>query len=229
MAGGIHVEVSVTDTQPCQVAPHSNRDGKTVTSVSKHRSLADDGTMIEEFTLTSGREHVEPDGGQAVAYDDPEKLYEGGEKQVYRFERETPQHCVCERVESHSCPIREVEAVNGTLYVTFIAPDHARLQSVLEELAGAYDQMSVCRLLQSEEDCGTRQLTLVDIGALTEKQRDVLSTAHEMGYFAYPQEASAADIADALGIASSTFTEHLAAAQRNLLEEVLDGNHASAQ
>lgn len=223
MSGGVHVEVSIRDTQPCQVAPHSEKDGETVTAVSKHRSPEDTGTMVEEFTLTSETGYVEPDGGQTISKN-PEKLYEAGDKRVYRFERQTPQHCVCERVESHCCPVREVKAVNGTLYVTFIAPDHGSLQSVLQELAGAYDEMSVCRLLQSEEDCGTRQLTVVDFGALTGKQREALATAHDLGYFEHPQESSAADVADALGIAPSTFTEHLAAAQRNLLDEVLNGS-----
>ena len=42
-----------------------------------------------------------------------------------------------------------------------------------------------------------------------------------MGYFDHPKGANAGDVADALDISRSTFTEHLAAAQTKLLEAVL--------
>jgi predicted DNA binding protein len=43
-----------------------------------------------------------------------------------------------------------------------------------------------------------------------------------MGYFERPKEANATEVAEALGIAQSTFTEHLMAAQRKLLDDVLE-------
>lgn len=223
MSGGIHAEVAVRDTRACQVNPYSNREGKTVTSVTKSRVPGKNGALVEEFTLIDEGASIELDGGQATDGEHAEKLFESGEKEVFRFERQTPQHCVCERIELHDCPIRNVEALDGTLYVTFVTPDHETLQSVLQELAGVYDSMSVCRLLQTEGNGGTDQSTIVDIGALTERQREVLSTAHKLGYFEHPREVSAATVADELGIVASTFSEHLAAAQRNLLGELLSG------
>ncbi|MFC7230794.1 helix-turn-helix domain-containing protein [Saliphagus sp. GCM10025308] len=46
----------------------------------------------------------------------------------------------------------------------------------------------------------------------------MLETAHEMGYFEYPRTSNAGDVANALGITRSTFGEHLAAAQRKVLQ-----------
>jgi predicted DNA binding protein len=56
---------------------------------------------------------------------------------------------------------------------------------------------------------------------LTDRQREVLRTAHEMGYFEYPRGANAGEVATALDIEPSTFTEHLNAAQSKLLDELL--------
>jgi len=42
-----------------------------------------------------------------------------------------------------------------------------------------------------------------------------------MGYFERPRDANAGAVAEALDIAPSTFAEHLAAAQRKLLDEAL--------
>lgn len=53
---------------------------------------------------------------------------------------------------------------------------------------------------------------LVDRRRLTARQREVLETAHERGYFARPREANATAVAAALGVAPSAFREHLVVA-----------------
>ena len=42
-----------------------------------------------------------------------------------------------------------------------------------------------------------------------------------MGYFEYPRESNASEVAAALDIEPSTFTQHLNAAQTKLLDELL--------
>lgn len=56
---------------------------------------------------------------------------------------------------------------------------------------------------------------------LTDRQREVIRTAFEMGYFEVPREASTDDVADELGLDSSTVAEHLQRAERNLLARLL--------
>lgn len=221
MSNGIYVEVAIADTRTCQVAPQSTREGQRVASVTKGIDTARSGEVHEELTVVTDGPTTETDGGETMVGPDVETLFDGGHTEVRRFERQAPQHCVCERIESYGCPVRDVEAVDGTLSTTFVASDHDTLQSVLEELATVYDGMSVRRLLQSDEKPGAERRTLFDAGALTERQREVLSTAHRMGYFEHPKAASAREVAHELGIVASTFSENLAAAQRNLLDEFL--------
>lgn len=57
--------------------------------------------------------------------------------------------------------------------------------------------------------------------ALTDRQRDVLTTAYEMGYYEVPRKASTLDVAAELGIDDSTVTEHLQRAEHNLLARYL--------
>jgi len=45
-----------------------------------------------------------------------------------------------------------------------------------------------------------------------------------MGYFDYPKGANATDVAEELGVARSTFTEHLAAAQTKLMDAILEAD-----
>ncbi|GAB3684603.1 hypothetical protein GCM10028857_13820 [Salinarchaeum chitinilyticum] len=61
----------------------------------------------------------------------------------------------------------------------------------------------------------------VDVDQLTDRQLEVLETAHDMGYYQYPRGANASEVAEALDICPSTLAEHLAAAQSKLLADVL--------
>lgn len=56
---------------------------------------------------------------------------------------------------------------------------------------------------------------------LTDRQRDVLQTAYEQGYYEVPRTASTEDVAAEVGIDPSTVAEHLQRAERNLLTQHL--------
>lgn len=56
---------------------------------------------------------------------------------------------------------------------------------------------------------------------LTARQREVLGTAWEMGYYEVPRQVSADDVATEMGLDSSTVNEHLQRAERNLLGQFL--------
>jgi hypothetical protein len=56
---------------------------------------------------------------------------------------------------------------------------------------------------------------------LTDRQREVIETAWEMGYYEVPKNVSADEIASEMGLDSSTVNEHLQRAERNLLGRLL--------
>lgn len=58
---------------------------------------------------------------------------------------------------------------------------------------------------------------------LTERQREVLQIAFEMGYYEWPRDCTGQDVADELGIASPTFSEHVFAAERKILTFLFEG------
>lgn len=59
------------------------------------------------------------------------------------------------------------------------------------------------------------------LDGLTERQREVIETAYAMGYYEVPRDASAAEVAAEVGVDTSTVTEHLQRAERNLLSRLL--------
>lgn len=53
---------------------------------------------------------------------------------------------------------------------------------------------------------------------LTHRQREVFRLARERGYYAWPSETSAGELADELGVTTSTLHEHLYKAEEKLLD-----------
>jgi predicted DNA binding protein len=58
---------------------------------------------------------------------------------------------------------------------------------------------------------------------LTERQQTVLESAFVAGYYDWPRNSTGEEIAAALGIAPSTFQQHLREAERKILSALLDG------
>jgi len=130
--------------------------------------------------------------------------------------------------------------------ISFTAPDlPASLEETAEELVGtcdpAVDERGATMSLVGPHEAISDQLneyeaagispTLQRIGGydgpeyplddLTSRQRDVIETAWEMGYYEIPKQVSADDIATELDLESSTVNEHLQRAERNLLKQFL--------
>ena len=60
------------------------------------------------------------------------------------------------------------------------------------------------------------------LDSLTDRQHEVLEAAYRGGYFRWPRESTAEDIAEALGISPPTLHKHLRRAQEQLFEELFE-------
>lgn len=210
MSARIRVEVYVGSPETCQLAPLTT-DGARVADVA--RSAPDDRSerVVEEFVTDA--EVVPPEFEEAFSYDSGT---------VYRYAREARQGCVCEVVEGTGHPAWDVHAVDGALVLSFYASDVDDVREVVSELDRAFDDVAIRRLTRSESDRDGDGSLVLDGSGLTARQRQVLCTAHEMGYFAHPRSANGAQVAAELDISSATFREHLATAQAKLLDHVLE-------
>ena len=58
--------------------------------------------------------------------------------------------------------------------------------------------------------------------ALTNRQRQALEAAHRAGYFEWPRDSTAEEVADLLGVTRPTLHAHLRKAERELVSAFLD-------
>lgn len=123
-------------------------------------------------------------------------------------------------------------------------PSHHELGLVDWELAPVEDgvdislvgrQDGIGRLLRRYEQFGLRPSlkSLVNhrgpktlLSCLTSRQREVIMTAFENGYFEVPRATTASEVGRLLGLDGSTVSEHLQRAQRNLMIEILGSSQA---
>jgi hypothetical protein len=216
MSSGIRAELRVDADGTCPVAEAAAEAGASTFSISRGIDPEGAGTVTEEFML---------DGAPA---DDPTideeltQVFTYGSRAVYRFTRQRGQGCPCECIERFDCPVVDVHTEDGILYLVFHAADVDELRRIITTLRERYPAVDIRRLLRSEGDRSTHDLVFVDRGRLTERQREVLETAHRMGYFDRPKGANGGEVAEALDISRSTFAEHLAAAQTKLLDAILE-------
>ncbi|WP_254765925.1 helix-turn-helix domain-containing protein [Salinilacihabitans rarus] len=214
---GYRATVAIREPADCPVALASAETGKAVDDVARSSRPTTDGAVLEEFRVTGDGNGV--DAGTVGV--DVEPVTESETESVYRFERDWREGCVCDVIESCGTPVASVRADDGALLVSLRSGDLESISDIVGDLKGQFEGVHL-RELAETGDGSSSDLVLVDRGRLTDRQREVLETAHEMGYFEYPKRSNAGEVAEALGISGSTFAEHLAAAQRKLMDALVE-------
>lgn len=103
---------------------------------------------------------------------------------------------------------------DGSLSVRVVGPAD-RLQAAVEATPEGVES-SIERV--GEYDLGRPPIP----PALSTRQREALEAAFELGYYEVPREATRAEVADRLGCAPSTASEHLRKAERLVVGAYLD-------
>lgn len=150
-----------------------------------------------------------------------ESVFSHGQTHRYRYVHEGDADCPCECIGQFNCPVVRYVAREGELTIVFHATDYEQLQELVGELRDQFPGVNIERLVRSPSEDYRGDSVLIDRGKLTSRQLEVVETAYEMGYFERPRKANATEVAEELGINPSTFSEHLAAAQSKLLNDLL--------
>ena len=179
-----------------------------------------DGQLLEYFTVAD----ASPDRVLSMAADEPtisdaRLVSRGVAGGLFEFVVSGP--CVTATLADTGAIAQSVTADEGVGHVVAGVPGHVAVRRVVEHFCERHADTD----LVARHDAGrtipvtTRegaQAALLD--HLTEKQREVLRVAYLSGYFAWPRRSTAADCAEALGIAQPTFSQHIRVAQEKLLD-----------
>ncbi|MFB6117651.1 bacterio-opsin activator domain-containing protein [Halosegnis sp.] len=179
----------------------------------------DDGDVVEYFTITGApserviEEWEQADNVRSCRLVDPEaSLYE------VTFSRSA----VGTLLEA-GAEIQEIGTGGEAAVVTATAPPGTDIRGVLDRIQSIYPETRLVakRTLgdPSGPDEGWAEETV-----LTDRQLDVLAAAFEAGYFEWPRDATAEEVAERLDISAATLHYHLRRAERSIVEAYLDGH-----
>ncbi|MFB6254943.1 MAG: helix-turn-helix domain-containing protein [Halobacteriaceae archaeon] len=144
-----------------------------------------------------------------------EKLAETDSRVTYLFKIEPPDPPTDEGLDDHATA-HEVSTVNeGGIELSVVGS-----QDEIGDSIAAINEGGLNPLLQRLTDFDGSNSPTVD--SLTERQRETVEIAHEMGYYEVPRQASTDDIADEIGLDPSTVAEHLQRAEHNILGNILN-------
>jgi DNA-binding transcriptional ArsR family regulator len=118
--------------------------------------------------------------------------------------------------------VSELRIENGQATLTCELPPETSVRTLHDDL---HEQFPSLELHSKQKREATRE-TLDTRGVLdeelTEKQRAVIQAAYHAGYFEWPRESTAEDLADSMDVSPPTLHNHLRKAQQNLLDSVLE-------
>ena len=208
----------VTDRDAFMVAASAEADGP----VRKEWSTpVEDGGTYRHYVTVEGLEtaRVRELAADRDTVESVERVADDGDAGV--FEVVTVDSFTQRLLEAGGTPTSMV-ARDGELTIVVEVPPDVEVRPVVEAADGLYraelaSRREVERPAPTPEEFGS-----VVADRLTDRQRTALRHAYFGGYFSWPREATAEEVADRMGVSSPTFHYHIRRAQRALVEAYLD-------
>ena len=145
--------------------------------------------------------------------------------------------CLFEFLVFGECPARRIAELGGLPQTVRASDGEGRvvadipprydpqtvIESFLEEIAGSEFVM------KQEKSAVSSLASLPDVRhllreRLTDRQFEVVEAAYSAGYYEWPRETTGEEVAAELGVSSATLSEHIHAAERNLLTLLFDSS-----
>lgn len=201
----MRAKVVVEGPELCPVGEFADCEENTVEVTSR-------GEEFEEVFLTE-----EPPESATDSLSNIFQYEDGG---IFRFVR--PDGCACDRLETVGVPVFESCFEDGLLQLTFHVEDTDELQDAIQTLRRRAETVAVKRLVDSDSALDPTAISTVDLRELTDRQAEVVQTAHREGYFEHPRRASISDLAQQLNLSPSTVTQHLYSAMGKVFDQVVE-------
>jgi len=126
-------------------------------------------------------------------------------------------------VASHGGDVASARIDGGDYRLTVHLPQRADVQSLVESVRDSYPDARLVAQRQTDRRDGSDRITPgVAFEDLTDRQRSAVEAAYYAGFFEWPRDSTGEEVADSLGVASSTFHQHLRTAERKILRLLLD-------
>jgi predicted DNA binding protein len=103
------------------------------------------------------------------------------------------------------------------------APGDADARDVVDQVRSEYPDATLLATRECDREIATAGRPWSVLDALTDRQHEVLEAAYRAGYYAWPRESTAGEVAASLDLTRPTLHGHLRKAENALLSQLLEG------
>lgn len=182
-------------------------------AVEELRHAAGEGTTYLLKTAAVDGETLVGAASELSAVREASVVTENDERAVVQLRVDEP--TVGTVVSGYGAVMQSATARNGRVEVTVQFPRRTDVSQVVETVEAHWPAAAL--KARSERDVDRERPGPFE--GLTRKQEDALRAATLAGFFERPQEASATEVAETLGVSSSTFLHHLRNAERKVFAD----------
>ena len=120
--------------------------------------------------------------------------------------------------------VRRARADGGHARVGVEVASESDLRTLLDRIEGPFPDTTVVskRERARSPDAEEQALSEEGLADLTDRQREVIEVAYRSGYFNWPRDSTAEEVAESLDISSPTLHSHLRQAEQSLLADLFE-------
>ncbi len=148
---------------------------------------------------------------------------DGESGEVYTARQDICDNCVGLRFSQPGCTPEFLLVRDDVVVFCAYLDDRDVLEDVVADVRSVAQEVRLRRLTRATEDVrpgGGSAPGRVEALSLTDKQREAVEFAIEMGYYETPRRASLGDMADRLGVSRSALSQRLNAVEQKLVTEL---------
>ncbi|AFZ72856.1 bacterio-opsin activator domain-containing protein [Natronobacterium gregoryi] len=128
-----------------------------------------------------------------------------------------------EVLHSYDVRLQSVASEGGVATLTLAVPKQIDTRELVESIRVEYPETELQARRETTATPSTRQLDTYLEQRLTDRQFEALQAAHYGGFFSWPRETTAEELAEVLSVSPPTYHYHLRAAERKLVSLAFDG------
>ena len=178
-----------------------------------------DGTVVQYFTIDGA--DAETVVESVTAADHVISCTPVGEGATNLYEIRLSKSVVVELLDA-GAKTRSIRIEDEGASIVTTVPQDTDIRNVLQQVRSVYPDAELAAKRTLDDPDGDSDDPRLNGVSLTERQMDALAGAFEEGYFEWPREATAEEVAERLDISAATLHYHLRRAERALVGAFLD-------
>lgn len=223
--GAVQLEWTLADTSYPFVAVTAATDARLAMEEMAPRT---DGTYVEYFAVDG--EDPRTILGAATAHDGSTTRVLSASDDGGLIEIEVESDCPAMTLADQGAIPREIRSEDGVGRIVADVPDVVDASAVVETFVESYPSADLRARRQHDADDMLFNGDGIDDGVedtLSERQREALEAAHAAGYYEWPRDVTAEEVAADLDISPPTFHQHRRAAERKVIDILVDASSPS--